>query len=850
LSQFLENKPRTNKLNSLESALFQITECAVDCRSIKEYAEKLHGIIENLTYAKNFYVALYEQEGRRVNFIYIADEYEDELDRSALSDLSAEDLRRTITGFMLRTGKMQHLSSEDIKHLIEKNVIDSVGADSHDWLGVPLIYNKEILGGLVIQSYREDIIYGVKEEDVMQFIARQIALVIKSKQSEFDLIETNANLEKRVEERTQELFSANEALTSEIHERKRSQQIQTALFQITELVSTSSNLYGLFFGVHQVINQLMFARNEYIALLTQDKTHIEFPYYVDQYDKQPENRVYDPDNEEKGLTEKVLSSGESLLYYNDSKVNREASGARCECWLGVPLKDKNEVFGVLVIQSYQADKTYSKEDQMVLMTIGQQVATAILRKQDADSLRIAHETLERRVRERTSELEKTIEKRKLVEERLEHESLHDSLTGLPNRTHLGKALNSILKRKNRLVDDSMALLFLDLDRFKIINDSLGHHIGDQFLIEVSRRLQECIRNDDLVARLGGDEFCILMPSIPKDSIALSLCARLLKELKRPFDVAGHSLITSASIGVRLASSEETSAELIMSDADAAMYQAKHLGKNQYCLFDANIKKLVTDRMKMERDLREAVSNHELFLVYQPIIDINTNKVVGFEALVRWNHSERGFISPEEFISVAEETGIIVELGESVIAMACEKLSVFGQDNALKDLYINVNVSSVQILSRTLDQVIRENIQKHQISPKQLNIEITESILIEDYKSALSFVRELKSMDIKIFLDDFGTGYSSLSYLHKFPFDAIKLDRSFISALNQSENNRAIVESIVLLADNLDIQIVAEGIETQEQLESIRAMGYQVAQGYFFSKPVAENELVEVLDKFA
>ena len=837
-------KSESSELNSLESALFEITECAVDSRSIKEYAERLHRIIEKLTYAKNFFVALYEQDKSSINFVYIADEYDDDIQESVLNKLSSDDLRRTMTGYMLRTGRMQHLTSADTKKLIEKNIIDSVGEDSADWLGVPLIYNNEILGGLVIQSYQSDILYGTKEEEIMQFVARQIALVIKSKQSELALLETNADLEKRVAERTEELFNANEALTAEIQERKKSQQVQTALFQITELVSTSSNLHGLFFGVHQVINQLMFARNEYIALLSNDKSEIEFPYFVDNYDKQPESRPYDPENIEKGFTEMVLSSGESLLYHKgQNNIKGISQSARCESWLGVPLKDKNDVFGVLAIQSYQKERTYSRADQMVLMTIGQQVATAILRKQDADSLRIAHETLERRVRERTSELEETIEKRKLVEERLEYESLHDSLTGLPNRMQLSKALNRLLNKSEQIVEHSMALLFLDLDRFKIINDSLGHHIGDQFLIEVSRRLQRCLRNDDLVARLGGDEFCILMPQIPKETIALSLCARILKELKKPFDVAGHSLITSASIGVRLANTNEESAELIMSDADAAMYQAKHLGKNQYCLFDSNIKKLVTDRMKMERDLREAVANDELYLVYQPIIDISTQTTVGFEALVRWNHPERGFISPDEFISVAEETGIIVELGEAVIDMACQKLAEFKTREEFKKLYINVNVSTVQILARTLDQVIRSNIEKYQISPRLLNVEITESILIEDYTAALSFVRELKSMNIKIFLDDFGTGYSSLSYLHKFPFDAIKLDRTFINALGESESNKAIVESIVLLANNLTIQIVAEGVENETQLQTIESMGYKIAQGFFFSKPLNEDDLI-------
>ncbi|MCW8999973.1 MAG: EAL domain-containing protein, partial [Kangiellaceae bacterium] len=707
----------------------------------------------------------------------------------------------------------------------------------------------EILGGLVIQSYREDIEYGQQEEEILQFVARQIALVFKSKQAELALIDANADLEKRVSERTQELYLANSALTAEVQERKRSQQVQAALFQITELVSTADSLQGLFYGVHQIIKRLMFAENEYIALLSEKRDLIEFPYYVDEVEPHPTNRKYGDAQVKKGFTEKVLISGESLLFCKGQSIQGFEGNTKCESWLGVPLKDRYQVFGVLAIQSYQPDIVYTRDEQLILLTIGQQVATAILRKKDAESLRIAHETLERRVKERTSELEQTIEKRKLIEERLAYESLHDSLTGLPNRQQLSNALNQLIRKNSILENEILALLFLDLDRFKIINDSLGHHIGDLFLIEVAKRLQHCIRDADLVARLGGDEFCILMPSIKSDTIALRLCARLLKELKKPFEVAGHSLITSASIGVRLGSSKDISAELIMSDADAAMYQAKHLGKNQYCLFDSNIKKLVTNRMKMERDLRDAVANNELYLVYQPIIDMVKNIPVGFEALVRWEHPENGFVSPEEFIPVAEETGIIVEIGEAVVDLACKTLARLKLHDKMSPMYVNVNVSSVQILSRTLDDFIRRKLAHYDISTENLNIEITESILIEDYKAALNFVREVKAMGMKVYLDDFGTGYSSLSYLHKFPFDAIKLDRSFIKAINTAQDNSALVESIAVFARNLGIHIVAEGVENEMQLSAIKNMGYEVAQGYYFAKPIKADLITDFVESW-
>jgi len=835
----LNNK---NKIThtEIESALFQITECAVNTSSIKEYAAKLHTIIAGLMYAKNFFVILYEQDKSLLDFVYIVDENEG--DSEIIDSLSEEALRRTLTGYMLSSGKMQHLSADDSQVLVEKNIVDGVGELHCDWLGVPLKYNDEVLGGLVIQSYRDDISYGPNEEQILQFVARQIALVFKGKQAEIALIDSNLELESRVKSRTEELKKINEELASEIVERKRNEKVQSALFKITDLVSTTHNLEEFFEKVHKVISTLMYAKNEYVALMSDDRKHLEFVYHVDSIDGFPEKRSISRNNKNRGFTEDILFSGNGILFNREIDSDSANIGADSISYLGVPLKEDNQTIGVIAVQSYEVGIKYSKFDEEILTIIGQQVATAILRKKDADSLRYAHEGLEVRVKERTVELEKTIEKRKLVERKLEHESLHDALTGLPNRLHFSNKLDAVLNDDSLDDDAILGLLFLDLDRFKIINDSLCHHVGDLFLIEVARRLKSCIRSDDLVARLGGDEFCILMPNIQNESASFRLCGRILKELKKPVEVANNSLMTSASIGVRLASHSEKSAALIMSDADAAMYQAKHQGKNRFCVFDAEIKKLVSGRMKMERDLRDAVDNNEFFLVYQPLVNFRTNKVVGFEALVRWMHPENGLIRPDEFIPVAEETGIIVNIGELVIDMACRTLSEFKGNSSLEKLYINVNVSSVQILSRTLDDFIRHKLIDFDLSANRLNVEITESILIDDYKAALSFVRELKSMGIKIYLDDFGTGFSSLSYLHKFPFDAIKLDRSFITVIDENENNEAIVDSIAQLAKNLKIHIVAEGIETQHQLNTIKKMDYEVVQGYFFSKPMKYEEI--------
>lgn len=824
----------------VESALYEITELGISSESMEDYYGQLHQIIGRLTYAENFFIALYEADKERIEFVYFVDEVDTELTVQKIGVLKQSDLRKTATGYLLQSSsRLIHMDRDEFEDLREKGVLSRHGSDSSDWLGVQLKYKDELLGAMVIQSYDDSISYGKREEDILQFVSRQIALLIKSKLAEQELVKANKTLERRVVERTESLNKINKAMRKEIVERKKSEDIKAALFRITDLVSTTSSLGDFFSEVHAVISKLMYAKNCYVALLSDDEKYVEFLYHVDQQDKSPKRRALSGDVENSGLTERILLKGELILFDRTGGHEKALAGNECASFLGVPLKDKSRTFGVLAIQSYRQDIRYNEANKNVLVTIGKQIATAILRKKDADSLKAAHEHLERRVKERTSELEDTIVKRRKIELQLEHDSLHDALTGLPNRLYFSNLLAEQVKKTT----GSFAVLFLDLDRFKLINDSLGHHIGDLFLIEIAERLSGCLRQDDAVARLGGDEFCILMRNITGQAISIKLASRILKELKKPVVVEKHSLITSASIGIRFAQDTNLDAAEIMSDADAAMYQAKHQGKNRFCLFDADIKQIVSERMQIENDLRAALANNELYLNYQPIVDLQTKKTIGCEALLRWNHPTKGLIPPDQFIPIAEETGLIIGVGEFVAKEAVKALLEFSKITRTKDYFVNINVSAIQILSRTFDSFMRRLIISSGIKPELLNIEITESILIEDYKAAINFVREAKSMGLRVYLDDFGTGFSSLSYLHQFPFDVIKLDKSFIHAMEIGDRKLAIVESVAAMANNLDMKIVAEGIETEEQLNQLSQFEYQYGQGYYFSKPISFSELV-------
>ena len=865
LQQELEKYRRDNRVlkeaarrftasKKLQDALFRIVSISNATRDMSGFYRELHEIVNGLTRAKNFYIALFDRERQQVTFPYFVDEDDDVQGaddplHSAHKSLDIEKMEGGPTAAVVTEGNLLHLNAVQIGEF------SIIGRTPEDWVGVPLKQEGIVFGALVVQSYETGFRYSERNIELLVYVSQHIATALRRKQdsealhqAHEQLKQANLELEKRVRDRTRELATSNEKLSKEVTERRNSEKIQKALFEITELVSTSMSINHLFEGFHQALSELMYADNAIIALVSDDKRFLTFPYFADQFDEKPANISLDSarSSNTSSLTMKVLATGKPILKILAQEKGLGHLGSESVSWMGVPLRDNDQTFGVVVVQSYDPQHVHTELNLKVMVTVAKQISTAILRKKDAQALVKAHENLEKRVRERTSDLEKTIIKRRRIEKQLEHDSLHDSLTQLPNRKYLSRQLEITLASEPSGEDCDLALLFLDLDRFKIINDSLGHHIGDLFLIEVAKKLMRCMRNDDVVVRLGGDEFCILMNSVEKEEIAVATASRILKTLRNPVQVEQHSLITSASIGIRLGKVGIDNAIEIIGDADSAMYQAKHDGKNRYCLFDANIKKIVSQRLQLEHDLRDAIGTEQLELYYQPVIDLSSDTIVGTEALIRWKHPNLGFISPVHFIPIAEETGIIQELGESIVEMACEALHEFSQDVDLSHLYVNVNISAVQILSRTLDDFIRKQIARFEIEPEKLNAEITESILVDDFKAATQFVQELKAIGMKVLLDDFGTGYSSLSYLHQFPFDYIKLDRSFIQSTENNESNVSLIESIGFLAMNLDMDVVVEGVETIEQKELVKNLNYRFAQGFLFAKPLPKPELIELV----
>jgi diguanylate cyclase (GGDEF)-like protein len=434
-----------------------------------------------------------------------------------------------------------------------------------------------------------------------------------------------------------------------------------------------------------------------------------------------------------------------------------------------------------------------------------------------------------------------ITERTRAEEKIRHMARHDSLSGLANRAAFRDEMELALKRVRR--GQSLAVMCLDLDHFKNVNDTLGHEVGDKLLCAVAARLKDVVRETDMIARLGGDEFAVLQPGLDRPEAAGSLAQRIITSINQPYDLDGHQVVVSTSIGIAISPGDGNTTEALLRNADMALYRAKSDGRSTYRYFEPEMDQQLQTRRALEIDLRHAVANGEFQLYYQPLVDAVTEQVTGCEALLRWNSPTRGMVPPGEFIPLAEEIGLIVPIGEWVLKEACCEAA--GWPGSVR---VAVNLSPAQFKSRSVMQSVINALAVSGLDATRLELEITESVLLHDNEATLATLHQLRSFGIKISMDDFGTGYSSLSYLRSFPFDKIKIDRSFIKDISDKGDCAAIVKAVAGLGKGLGIATTAEGVETVEQLRHVRSEGCTEVQGYFFSAPQPADSLRKFFDK--
>jgi diguanylate cyclase (GGDEF)-like protein/PAS domain S-box-containing protein len=439
-----------------------------------------------------------------------------------------------------------------------------------------------------------------------------------------------------------------------------------------------------------------------------------------------------------------------------------------------------------------------------------------------------------------------VTERKQFEETIQNMAYHDQLTGLPNRLLLIDRFNQILARGQRYKLYA-AFFFLDLDRFKVVNDTLGHAMGDTLLKAVGERLKQCIRESDTVARIGGDEFTILLQDIKRAEDVPKVAEKIFSIFDAPFDLKGQELFVTTSMGVSIYPIDGNDSECLFKNADIAMYRAKSEGRNNYQLYTPAMNVKATERLTLENKLRKAIENEEFLLHYQPQVDINTNELTGIEALVRWLEPERGLVPPGEFIPLAEETGLIVPIGEWVLRTACKNNKIW-QDRGLKPIIIAVNLSMRQFKQKNLVDIVSSTLEETSLDPKYLELELTESIIMEDTESAIEILRELKAMGIRLSIDDFGTGYSSLAYLKRMPIDMLKIAQSFVHDITIDPDDKAISTAIIQVAHSLKLEVIAEGVETMEQFKLLRSLQCNKLQGFLVSRPLPSKEIMDFLEK--
>ncbi|MFT5755730.1 MAG: diguanylate cyclase (GGDEF)-like protein [Alteromonadaceae bacterium] len=823
------------KLQDRYNTLFKLNQLSNDCDNIDTFYHQVHQAIASLMNAENFYIVLYDQTLATIQFVY----HVDEKDAFLQGPIPLKDFEGSMTNYVIETAKPLLATPELVKELASRHKIKHLGVQGTDWLGVPLIFDGFVIGVMVIQSYSESTRYQLQDLELLVYTAQHVVTTMTR-------LQDHERLQKAVNARTKELMQ-------QIRVREKSELLQESLFRISELTNDATIDINKFYAmVHHIVGQLINAESFYIARYSNESDILKFVYYVDQNSKNPVED-YQPRKLSNRYTEVVIRQGKTILLTRDEMLDLYEKGIistkpekEITSWLGVPLIHAGDVVGAMVIQSYQRRIVYTEQDAELLNFVSQHVSTAIKRRELADFERKTHDLLEQQVKLRTAALEAEIKQRKLAEQQLTHAASHDGLTGLANRVIFIDLLNHAIACGVRDPDNLFAVLFLDLDRFKVVNDSLGHHAGDILLKIVAKELKALVREKDTVARFGGDEFVILIEDLDAKQEAFDIAKRITEFLATPFTIENQPVFIGTSIGVLFNDKRYENADFMLRDADIAMYHAKDKGRGRYEVFDASMHNKIQDTLALEVDIRDAIVKHEFIAYYQPIVRLSDDHIVGFEALARWQSPKRGLVFPDDFIPLAEETNLVMAIDFQIIEQSCQQLKIWQAELQRDDLYISCNLFSDHFFSLTLAEDLAAIITKVGVLPRQLRIELTERALLEKSDIVLKNMQALKQLGVKILLDDFGTGYSSLSYLHRFPIDVLKIDRSFINNVHEHDNHQAIIKTIIDLAINLQMTTVGEGIENLADAQLLKKMDCSYGQGYYFAKPMPAEDVNQYL----
>ena len=813
----------------LQHALLAIADLTGSMLGLGHMLRGVHRVLSTLMDAEGFLVVQREGPDDAVHFLYDSTKPGGAVAGRATAK-GMEDLRGSPIWQVLTEGRTLTGRTHPIE--LAQTAAAAATLDA-TWLGTPMQSGGSAAGALLVQARSAVSSFRPEDRQIVEFAASHILVALERRQSEEEL-------DRRAGSRAGELDDSNRKLLQELLEQQHARKVQGALLQLAQLATADDGDNSFYARSHAVVGSLLNAQNFSIALQSADASRLEFRYCVNAGKRQLKTRVHGH-----GLSEYVLRRGEPALLQRvqiDALLEAgeigAAVGIQTTSWLGVPLCHDGEVVGVMAVCSRDAGVRYGAADEAMLSTMAPQIASAIFRRREVRALREAHAQLERQVGLHQRELRQQCVRRTRLQQQLEHQLLHDQLTALPNHWALRMRLGQVLELVRSAPGRRCALLYLDVDRFKIVNGSLGHVHGDAVLKEVARRLAGSVSAPALVARLSGDEFAILLESVESASVALEVAHSALDAVNTTLRVAGEELSPSVSIGIALAEGADAVVDDMQRHADMALHRAKRLGRNRVELFDTTWAPEMTGMLGMEARLRHALHHAEFEPYFQPLRRLADGKLVGFEALLRWHHPERGLLLPHEFLKVAEDCGLIEAIDWRIFELSCQRMV----EDCPADTFLTINVSGLHLGRADFANRLLALLERTGLERSRLIIEVTEGTLLGDPEQIRVMLQGLREQGIGAALDDFGTGYSSLSYLHSLPLSLVKIDQAFVHALSADDhrNSSTVIAAIIALASGLNMQVIAEGIETEEQRDILQAMGCAIGQGFLLGRPAPKK----------
>lgn len=824
----------------IQNALLGISNIATNAPSLDDFYHGVHRHLKQLIPADNFFIAQQDPNSGLISLPFFADEKDPHPTELYPDEEISAILKRGITGYVLKKGKPLLCDEDEFRQLIEQGEIHGLGSPCHQWLGVPIKNQDRVTGVLVVQSYHTEFSYGELELELMGFISHHISGVMER-------LLRHEQLETAINERTRELSQAYNNLKQEVTERVKAENLQKALFEIADLSASNTPNELFYSGIHKIISNLLPAQNCFIALLDK-KDNLYFPFYVSQRSKEyPAMRP-----KQDGLTEYVLSHQKSVLLSQKDIRELERTGKiyakqpelnktqEMHQWIGIPLKINKKIVGALTLYSLSEEHNYQIKDIELLTFVSLHIANAIERKQALESLQTSFELLEDKVASRTIDLALSnqtlkleVERREKLEAKLVHDAQHDGLTGLPNRNFLIERLKQALKHLKHHGLDQFALLFIDLDRFKVINDSFGHVEGDRFLIETSQRLKSCIRENDTLARMGGDEFVILLDSIQSTQDAVEVSERILAAIAKPYTLAGQPFTSGASVGIAFSDNHlKDTSESLLIKADRAMYQAKSNGKGCYVIYDSNISYQSEQEDQLKQAFLLAIKQQEITLTFNAICQLSDNSPKALTPELTWLSDEFGEYSHEDLVKLAQQHNFELHLDEYLFTQLTGKPPQEFNDN--NSLQIHLPICSHHVKHKQAQRNLKKLLVNCPFRLENITLLFDEKAYMKDVEHHLMTFDLLTQIGIKVGLNHFGTGYSSISMLSLQPISTLTLDPQLSKHLIH-DNQLRLIKAYQATAKALDITLIATGVDTHQQLTQFIELDYVFGQGRVLEK---------------